>query len=153
MILAPVFNTKELIAKIGVVKTNMAAGLERGLVKGGGLLYNESRRFCPVMTGTLKASARVEKKGSGLTTDVIVSYGSKNDEKVQYAVYVHQDMEKAHGWRFNTKHADRIANAHTPEQRKYYFNRKPEEQAKFLERPAREQKDAILNIIAEEVKK
>jgi len=160
LILTPVINTKDIIAKIGTIKKKMEAGLERGLIEGGKLIHNESKRFVPVLTGALRGSARVSKTGSGFTTDVVVSYGSENEEKTGvdnkkaiYAVYVHQDMEKAHGARFNRKWAYEIANAHTPAQRKYYFNRKAEEQAKFLERPAREQKDAVLNIIAKEVKK
>jgi len=152
--LDPVLNMQDIIDKIGKLRMGMGKGIERGLVKGGKIIYDESRNFCPIgVTGNLHASARVTKEGSGMTTDVEVSYGTKNDEKVTYAVYVHERLEPAHGEEFNTKHALKIALARTPAQKKYYFTRRPQEQAKFLERPAREQKNNILNIIIKELKK
>jgi len=154
--LVPVLNTQDIIKKIGNIQKGMGAGMERGLVKGGKLIFDESKKFCPVgITGNLRASARETKEGSGMTTDVEVSFGTKNDSKVTYAVYVHERLEPdvTHGQSFNAKHAAEIAAAHTPWQKKYFFNRRPQEQAKYLERPAREQKSNILNIIVKELKK
>jgi hypothetical protein len=48
-----------------------------------------------------------------------------------YAVFVHEDLQKAHGAAFNIKHADEIASGAE-------HSRGPEQQAKFLEGPARE---------------
>lgn len=152
--LVPVLNLKDITDKIGKLRAGMGKAMETGLVKGGKLLYDESRILCPIgITGNLHASARVTKEGSGMTTDVEVSYGTKNDEKVTYAVYVHERLDPpiAHGHSFNIKHADEIAKA--PPGEKYFVNRRPQEQAKYLERPAREQKDAILRIIENELKK
>ena len=148
--LVPVLDTKDITNKIGKFQAGMGKAMEKALVKGGKLIYDESRRLCPVgITGNLHASARQTKEGSGLTSDVMVSYGTRNDEKVTYAVYVHERIELAHGVDFNIKHAKKIAESPSP----YYFNRRPQEQAKFLERPAREQKDNILKVIVAELKK
>jgi hypothetical protein len=65
---------------------------------------------------------------------VVVGYAT------DYALYVHEDLTKAHGEAFNVKHADEIA-AGTE------HSRGPNQQAKFLEQPARQNRDSYKQII------
>jgi hypothetical protein len=61
-----------------------------------------------------------------------------------YALYVHEDLEKTHGAEYNEKHAEEIA-AGAPD-------RGEQQQAKFLERPAREFAAEIGGIITRSCK-
>lgn len=84
----------------------------------------ESQKIVPMDTGALAASGKVEVTfGTGLDTVATVSYGDAN---APYAVFVHEDLSKRHGSAFNVHYAQEIAAGYTHE-------RRPEEQAKFLE--------------------
>ncbi len=137
-----------IIRNLKRVDAQIARGVARGLKRGGLLLQRKSQEIVPVDKGPLKASAFTRNVGgSGFKTDIIVGYTAG------YAVYVHEDLEKAHGEAFNIKHAEEIANAHTKAQKKMWFNRGLNQQAKFLEQPARQLKPVILKIIHQEAKR
>ena len=115
------------------------AKIRRGLKLGGIYLQRKSQQIVPVQLGPLKASAFTRDIGTVRRPDVIVGYTAN------YAVFVHEDMSKAHGQAFNIKHRDEIASGAAP-------NRGENQQAKFLEKPAREERTAILNIIYSKAK-
>lgn len=125
-------------------------GIGRGLKKGGLFLQGKSMEIVPVQLGNLKNSGFCRNVGGcGFNTDVIVGYTAN------YAVYVHEDLNKAHGKQFNEKYIAEIAAAQgTPRgtARGGMFNRGEDQQAKFLERPAREERGAILRIVQKEAK-
>ena len=126
----------------------LGRGTARGLKSGGVFLERESRKIVPVQLGNLKASSFTRNiGGTGFRTDIIVGYTA------EYAVYVHEDLEKAHGEAFNIKHAREIAAAAgTPRgtAKGGFFKRGKDQQAKFLEKPAREKRREILGIIHRE---
>lgn len=155
--------SKMLILKgMEVVVRNMRARdkklgsiFAKNLKKAGRYLQRKSMEVVPVQTGKLKASAFTRALGTGWKTDVVVGYG-----KVRYAVYVHEDMNAAHGAAFNAKYASLIA---TRNKRKRaakaaglpftvvtdpYFKRGENQQAKFLEAPAKAERAHILKIVA-----
>lgn len=148
----------EFLKKLRASKDKIAMACARGLVKGGLYLQRESQQLVPVQLGELKASAGTRNiGGQGFDADVVVFYGT------DYAVPVHEDLvaqappaRAAHGKFFNIKHAAEIAAAKgTPRgtAKGGMFKRGENQQAKFLEQPARELRTEILKIIAEEVRK
>jgi hypothetical protein len=104
-----------------------------------------------VRIGNLRASAGTRKEGSGKRTIVIVFYTAA------YAVYVHENLDALHGADFNARYADKIKGARKRDERGRFrkggtakggwFKRGPNQQAKFLERPAREKRKEIAMII------
>ena len=138
----------------------ISEAVARGLVKGGLLLQAKSKEIVPVQTGNLKASCFTRNVGgNGFDADVVVGYTS------DYAVFVHEDLTKAHGKAFNVKHAEEIAAAgHLTKKGKWkvdtpmgtakggMFPRGENQQAKFLEKPARENRLEILRIVTNEAK-
>ena len=134
----------EIIRNLKRIDNQIARGVARGLKRGGLLLQRESQKIVPVDKGPLKASAFTRNVGgSGFKTDIVVGYAQG------YAVYVHEDLEKAHGAAFNEKYAELIADPGN----KRFRSRGPNQQAKFLEQPARELRPVILKIIHQEAKK
>lgn len=112
-------------------------GVQRGLVQGGRFLLRESHKIVPVDTGVLRASSDVRNVGgSGTKADIVVFYNT------EYAVYVHEDLTKKHGQAYNE--------AYGAEGEKL---RGPDQQAKFLEKPAREKRQEILKIVVAEARK
>ena len=149
----------QMLKNLATAKMKFGFNLERGLVNAGKFLQRESQKIVPVQTGNLKNSAFTRKIGSGVYVDVIVGYTAS------YAAYVHEDLTKAHGKDFNIKHADEIARAGemktTKSGRQVFkpklkmgtaaggmFPRGENQQAKFLEKPARDNRMILLNIIA-----
>lgn len=112
-----------------------------GLKIAGLFLQRESQKIVPVDKGNLNNTAFTRKIGTGFHTDVIVGYTAS------YAVYVHEVQEAAHGAIFNIKHAKRLAKAKTAKQKAKYARRGNKQQWKFLEAPARINRDKILRII------
>lgn len=146
-----VTGVNKLVSNLLKVKRNIGRGVERGFVKSALFLMRESLKIVPVQIGNLRGSWDVRKHGSGLRVDVEFGYFG-----VAYAAYVHEipNPPHAHGQEFNIKHAAEIAAAKgTPRGTAAggMFNRKPEEQWKFLERPIREHTTDILDIIKNEV--
>lgn len=153
-----------VLRNLGRSGDKMGLAVQRGLVKGGCLLRNESQSIVPVQIGNLKASAYTRNIGGrGFDSDIVVGYTAS------YAVYVHEDLTKTHGKAFNVKHADEIAKhgemstsktgreywkASDPQGRAkgMWHPRGEDQQAKFLERPVRERRLDILKIVADEVR-
>lgn len=100
----------------------LQGGLDRGLVKAGLFLQAKSVKEVPVEFGPLKASAFTRKTGKGLNAKVTVGYTAA------YAIYVHENLDAAHGRAFNAKYAEEIQAG----QKK---SRGPNQKAKFLEDP------------------
>ena len=132
---------------------NRATGFNRrmtnGLKLGGTYLLSLSQgELVPICFGFLKISGYcyVDRPNSSKVR-VIVGYSES------YAIYVHENQEAAHGAEFNIKHAAEIANAHTPAQKRVWFERGPNEQYKFLEKPMREHRQEILALIRMGAKK
>ena len=132
-----------VMRNLGRAKGTIAAGVGRGLMKGGLHLQRKSEEIVPVDLGDLHGSSFVRNIGGrGFDTDIVVGYGS---EGVGYAVFVHEDLNKVHGKVFNIKYAKEIA-AGTMK------NRGEKQQAKFLEKPARDERKAIIKIIHREAR-
>ena len=132
-----------VIRNLTKAKGVLGRDIARGLKKGGLHLQRKSQEITPVDLGNLYGSSFCRNVGgSGFNTDIVVGYGS---EGVGYAVFVHEDLNKVHGRAFNIKHAKEIAAGKTP-------NRGENQQAKFLERPAREEKKRIIKIIHREAR-
>ncbi len=132
----------------------------RGLRKGGLHLQRKSQEITPVDWGDLYSSSFVRNiGGSGFKTDIVVGFGS---EGVGYAVFVHEDLNAAHGKFYNLKYAREIAKAKIS-LRQYkkaggkggkaiFHNRGEKQQAKFLEKPARDERKVIIRIIHREAR-
>jgi hypothetical protein len=132
---------------------------ERAVMAVGQFLLLLSREIVPVETGALFKSGKVTKKGSGWKTESIVSYSTP------YAVYVHEDLDKAHGAAYNAKNnfsekessswnifkRGRILKSATALAKDH--PRRPQEQAKFLEQPARENRSAFKQLYIREMKR
>lgn len=115
--------------------------VETRLKRAGLFLQRESMLIVPIQFGPLRASGFTRSEGKGLKIRVIVGYTAA------YAVYVHENKDALHGAAFNAAYADRIAKAHTPAQRKMWFNRGPNQTYKFLERPLREKRQTLIAIV------
>lgn len=136
--LANISGLNKVLQNLKTAKTTIARGVGRGLKKGGLHLLRATDKYTPVDLGALKNSKFCRNVGgSGFNVDIIVGF------TVEYAVYVHEDMDKAHGRAFNEKYAAEIAAGTTP-------NRGENQQAKFLERPVHEERRKILRIIRTE---
>lgn len=129
-----VVGVDEIRAKLKETNTRLAWLVRRGLIKAGLFLQRESQKRVPVDTGNLKASAGTRAVGHGWFTDVIVYYTAS------YAVYVHENTLAAHGAVYNMLYPDKKP-------------RGENQQAKFLETPARVHREKILAIIAGEAEK
>lgn len=127
--------------------------LTRGLKTCGALILRDSQQIVPVDYGPLKASAFIRTEGDG-TTHVVVIVGYT----AAYAVYVHEDLDKAHGAVFNALYAVELAKAKSLRRKKqggttgpFRHSRGPNQQAKFLEIPFRDRRDDCKTIITAEV--
>lgn len=139
-------NVKKFTEQLISTKMTTSKGLRRGLQKAGLALQRESMKIVPVQTGDLRESAFTRTEGEGFGTRVVVGYTAK------YALFVHEILDNAHGAEFNRKHASKIAAARGAG-RKVWFNRGVDQQAKFLEKPLREQRDRLMDIVELEVLK
>ena len=134
---------KEVLKKFEKATLQYKKGIRRGLKLGGIYLQAKSQAIVPVQLGVLKNSAFTRDIGSAARPDIIVGYTAN------YAVFVHEDLEKAHGQAFNIKHGLAIAGAskNAKTAKGGLFLRGENQQAKFLEKPAREERSQILAII------
>jgi len=95
-----------VIRNLTKAKKNIATGVGRGLKKGGLHLKRKSDEIVPVDWGDLKGSGFCRNVGgTGFDTDIVVGYGS---EACNYAIFVHEDLNAAHGKAFNIKYAKEI---------------------------------------------
>ncbi len=137
---------KLIIRKMTAAKAKTGDDVARGLKKAGLFLQGKSEDVVPVQLGTLKNSAFCRNVGgSGVKTDITVGYTAG------YAAVVHEDLEKAHGKDFNVKHAVEIKAAKGTA-KSGMFKRGENQQAKFLESPAREFRKEILKRVYDEAK-
>lgn len=148
--LTNVTGVKNVLQKLTAAKGVIAYNVGRGLKKGGLHLLRATDKYTPVQLGNLKNSKFCRNVGGGgFDADVVVGFTA------DYAAVVHEDMEKAHGEKFNVLHAEEIAAAvGTPRgtAKGGMFARGEDQQAKFLERPAREERLPILKIIQKEAR-
>lgn len=139
-----------------MTKTKKVLGRDicRGLIKAGVFLHRESEKLVPKQVGTLHSDSETRNVGGrGFDTDVIVAYGMAG--AAGYAAYVHEDLNKLHGRAFNIHYASEIAAAKGTKRGTAaggMFNRGENQQAKFLEKPAREKKKQIIKIIHREAR-
>lgn len=128
------------------VPSRYAYRFERGLKRAADMLFTRSQDLVPVDTKALSDSGRSYKlAGYGFSSVFVVGYGG--DQKTgKYAVFVHEDLQKAHGLAYNVKHASDIAAGIT-------HMRRPEEMAKFLEFALRSEHGRMVSAIAAEMRK
>lgn len=127
-----------------------AKGVARGLKLAAIPVLRASQRIVPVDLGTLKATGHIRHEGTGFNTVVIIGYGT------DYGMYVHEDLDKAHGAAYNSKYAAEIR-----AKAKYwyagawrtYHTRGPNQQAKFLTKALADKKQEIVAIVVREANK
>ena len=147
MILAKVTGVKQIAFNMKKANSKLANSFSRGLKRGGLFLLKHSKKIVPVQVGTLRSSGFVRNVGgSGFRTDIVVGYTA------EYAAYVHEDLQKLHGKWFNWKYRYEIRIAKERKLKRAtaaggMFKRGEDQQAKFLEKPAREKRPEILAII------
>jgi hypothetical protein len=146
-------NMAKFHASVGLRKRQMEKGCEVGIKRAALFLLRESLELVPVDKGTLRASGRARHEGKGFGTAGIVSYGT------EYAIYVHEDPDAAHGDAFNKKYAKEIAEFAARKKKggkvgdsPYSHPRRPQEQYKYLEKPVRENTDTVVKIVRDSVK-
>ncbi len=150
---------ERILARLAKQKQDLAKRCETGLKAAGLELLRDSMALVPIDTGTLRASAPqttrlVPPTGGGFDSKMIVGYGTA------YAVYVHEDLDALHGQAYNDAYIIQSQTTvrsgknkgQTRTRRKWsqravamgYHRggkphiRGPHQQAKFLERPFRE---------------
>lgn len=115
---------------------NHAKAVNKSLVKTGAKLLELCQPYIPVETGEMKRSGFVRLEKAGEKAQVAVGF------KTNYAIYVHEDLDKAHGDVYNFIYAEDIAAGRK--------NAKgPDEQAKFLTQPAEDNAKLLQSILAE----
>lgn len=139
MIMAEIQGLLELFKALKTRDTVFQAGLERGFKKAGLLLLRYSLLIVPVDTGLLRASGYTRVSGKGANTVVEVGYTAA------YAVFVHENLDAAHGSAFNRKYAFEIADGKE-------HSRGENQQALFLLQPLQEHRAELRQIIASEGK-
>lgn len=147
-IICKIKGVKEIKARMEEFNKDMSKQLDIGLKNAALYLQRESQKIVPVQMGNLKASAfsrvlpDIIKSQVGISSpSAVVGYTAN------YAVYVHENLDASHGKAFNLKYAKEINEAKTSSQKRVWFRRGENQQAKFLEAPAREKKDEIFRII------
>lgn len=129
--------TQEVIRNLQKVEGKITKAILRGMVKAGLHLQRKSQQIVPVDTGNLRNSAFTRKQGTGDNVDVIVGYTAA------YAIYVHENLEARHGVRIAAGR-DIDTGRFTGKQITTQL------QAKFLEKPAKEEARVMGEIIRRE---
>lgn len=150
---AQIKGVAQLTAALQKQKREKAAAFKRGVSIAAAQLLRYSLPLVPVQLGALRASAGVHVTGEGFGTVAHTSFGT------EYAVFVHETPNPpvAHGSAFNTKHADKISGSKKFRKKRklgrsrIWFNRGPNQQAKFLEQPFRENRPEFVKIIKTEL--
>ena len=136
MIGVKVIGVKDILKNLRVSRKKAGKGVEVGLKAAGKHLMRESQRIVPVQHGILKESAYTRARGSRMYTEVFVGYTA------EYALYVHENLAAAHGAEYNKKYGSEEGGD----------LRGANQQAKFLEMPARVERRKMLQIIRHRVK-
>ena len=98
----------EMRKKLENLKANVRKKVGEGFYRAGVLLMYESQKLVPIQFGFLRASKfiRSQSQGAGGAADkipsVFLGYTS------EYAIYVHENLNAAHGAAFNRKHMKEI---------------------------------------------
>lgn len=121
-------------------RDQQAAGCQRGVVAATNALALLAEYYTPIDTGELISSQAVLYTLAGFDTVGHIQY---TDPK---AAEVHETLSYAHGKEFNAKHAAAITAGLT-------HARREQEQAKFLERPMRENEAQLQAIILESIRR
>jgi hypothetical protein len=143
MFVAELSGLPEALAKIKESYKRKGDAVTRGLKKAGLQLQRWSQQIVPVDKGILKGSAFTRlTKDAGFDSEVQVGYAAG------YAIFVHEKLDAAHGAAYNEKYAAQIEAGDSG-----FHSRGENQQAKFLEQPAREHAQDIKNIVAEEARR
>lgn len=137
--MATVTGLNQILLKIKQLEAKKLKQLNKGIGQAALFLQRESQKIVPIDQGPLHASA-FTRKAPGEWTKTTPTYIT--GYTAAYAIYVHEvpDPPVAHGESFNIKHADEIAAGKEHE-------RGPNQQYKYLERPAREKRKDMVEII------
>lgn len=160
--MAEVSGDKKIIQQLEQFKKLKLRNLRVGISKATAFLLRESQNYVPVDSGkpgqpgsgALKRSGKAQILPESTPTRIVgsVSYHA------EYAVFVHEIPDApppppgwkryhvTHGWAFNMKHRFEIMKGLERE-------RGPNQQYKYLEKPAREKRKEIRDIIVAEVSK
>lgn len=150
--MANIAGLSSLRAKIDKELSKKKERLYIGLTRAGLELQAMSKVIVPVDYGNLKASSFVASPSTqfdnGNTMVVEVGYNAA------YAIFVHENLEAAHGAVFNAKYAEEIAEAKRLRRKNaggttgpFRTPRGENQQAKFLEKPFRDNYRELLEII------
>jgi hypothetical protein len=137
MFIAQLTGMEDLIKGVRDANDQIGGKIERGLTKCGLLLQRYSQLIVPVDKGNLRGSAYTRLQGKGFFATVDVGYTAN------YAIYVHENMDAAHGEDYNQKYAAQIAAGD-----KGFHTRGANQKAKFLIGPAIEHRGEFLSIMA-----
>lgn len=151
---------KTVLANLKRKQAGIGNGVSRGLRLAGLFLQRESQKKVPVNFGVLKASAFTRRKGRGFGTQVTVGYTAS------YALFVHESVEmKLKGQprtsgsaAYDAAVAEASRIGVPPPRHKpagfqgHYWDPQGRAQAKFLEEPARTNRDKLRQIILQSAK-
>jgi hypothetical protein len=139
-----IFGKRRVQEKLRACSVRNQKNAKKALLKSGYALLEFSNRIVPIDPNTtddkLKDSGFVHLEMGWLWSTVVVGYTAP------HALYVHEDLEKAHGEEFNIKHAAEIAEGKEKPRRR-------QEQAKFLETASKKHAAELSAIIQKELKK
>jgi len=131
-----------LIKKIKGMGPHIAKRYSNNVKRAGLLLLRHSNELVPIDTGVLRASGYTRAEGTGFDTVVYVGYTTN------YALWVHEDLEAAHGAAFNAKYADAIEKGNKqPWNGKPFHKRGEGQQARFLATPFINNRDQYFEIL------
>lgn len=151
-----------VLRNLNTFQANTRRKIGAGLYRAAVLLMYQSQKLVPIQFGFLRASKFIRSQSQGA--------GGKNDQipsvylgyTSEYAIYVHENLENAHGAAFNRKHMMRILGATKSKKqvgsrtkntvKSGLFFRGEMQQAKFLESPMRTMRKEMLEEVARTAK-
>lgn len=131
---------QRLLGQLYAKRDAAIGGYARGGLKAARVMLKEADYYVPTDTKELRKSGTVRVIGHGRDTVFVVEY---TDEK---ATIVHEDLDAAHGDRFNQKHAADIRAGRT-------HRRRPQERAKWLEHASRSSRPQQKRALRDEIRK
>ena len=145
--MAKIEGVSQLLANLQKAHDAILKKQNAKMLKAAIFLLRESQAIVPVQMGNLKASGFVRNAGSVINPDYIIGYTA------EYAIFVHENLDAAHGQAFNLKHAVEIAHAEAMGLKSAtasggMFRRGETQQAKFLEKPLRENRKKIFKMLS-----
>lgn len=85
-----IIGIKQLTKKLQDNGKSKGKGMRKGLYRAGLMLQRASQKLVPIDTSNLKNSASTRMEGQGLSSSVIIGYGT------EYAIFVHENLEAQH---------------------------------------------------------